>query len=175
MEAFRPVQDLLIEAENILNDSLQIVVGGSPSFPIHAVHHDVQCSPGTWIFWDQRYGEDYPEQPFQKAAVVATRIISKIDEFTYCTDLGHKSIASESPFPRVAFLSEENIAQIGHSEEHLIIRTENPDVFTPGDLLLAFPFHICPTVALYEEFHTVKGQKIIGTYKVTARKRMIHI
>lgn len=175
IQAFEPVQELHIRAEKSIGTELQIVVGGSPSFPIHAVHHDVQCSPGTWIFWDQRYGEDYPEQPFNKAAVVATRIISKIDAHTYCTDLGHKSIASESPFPRVSFLSDEKIMQIGHSEEHLVIRTENPDVFSPGDLLLAFPFHICPTVALYNSFHAVKGNVITGLVKVTARMRKINI
>src|SRR5262249_60997499 len=30
----------------------RLVVGGSPTFPIHARRQDVECSPGTCVFWD---------------------------------------------------------------------------------------------------------------------------
>jgi D-serine deaminase-like pyridoxal phosphate-dependent protein len=173
--AFTPVLALQEQLQKVLQKDLVIVAGGSPSFSVHAKYHDVECSPGTFIFWDQRYGNDYQEQIFQKAAVVATRVISKLDAHTYCLDLGHKSIASEFPFPRVEFLHPEKFTQIGHSEEHLIIKSETPDILKPGQLLLGFPYHICPTVALYDHVQVVSKGKIIDQWEVIARNRKITI
>ncbi|NND33535.1 MAG: D-TA family PLP-dependent enzyme, partial [Saprospiraceae bacterium] len=31
---------------------MKIVAGGSPTFPIHAKRPNVECSPGTFIYWD---------------------------------------------------------------------------------------------------------------------------
>ena len=173
--AFKPVLKLRAQLTEITGRELVIVAGGSPSFSYHAGFHDVECSPGTWIFWDHRYGEDYPEQTFEQAATVATRAISKIDSHHYCLDLGHKSVASESPLPRAHFHSDHRFDQIGHSEEHLMIRTEEPDVFAPGDLLLATPNHVCPTVALYDHVEVVSKGKLAGRWKVIARDRKITV
>ncbi|MEO0732431.1 MAG: alanine racemase, partial [Bacteroidota bacterium] len=138
-DAFTPV----LELRRQLNPDWTIVAGGSPSFSVHAKHHDVECSPGTWIFWDHRYAIDYPEQGFEQAAILATRVISQVDAHHYCLDLGHKSVASESPLPRAYFLTKQVLEQVGHSEEHLMIRTEAPNVFHPGEVLLAIPHHVC--------------------------------
>lgn len=173
--AFQPVLDLRDQLSATLGRKLNLVAGGSPSFTYHARHHDVECSPGTWIFWDHRYGEDYPEQPFERAATLATRVISKIDTHHYCLDLGHKSVASESPLPRAHFPDAPAFEQVGHSEEHLMIRTEQPDAFTPGDLLFAVPYHVCPTVALYDHVEVVSEGKPAGRWRVIARDRRITI
>jgi len=173
--AFEPVLELREQLIGIVGKELTIVAGGSPSFSVHARYHDVECSPGTWIFWDQRYGEDYPEQAFERAATLATRIISKIDAHHYCLDLGHKSVASESPLPRARFHSEHGFEQVGHSEEHLMIRTEAPDVFVPGELLLATPYHVCPTVALYDHVEVVSNGELTGRWRVIARDRKITV
>lgn len=172
---FKPVLELREQLIDIVGEDLLIVAGGSPAFSYHARHHDVECSPGTWIFWDHRYGEDYPEQAFERAATLVTRVISKVDAHRYCLDLGHKSVASESPLPRAHFHSEHAFEQIGHSEEHLMIRTEAPDVFAPGDVLLATPNHVCPTVALYDHVEVVSNNELVGRWKVIARDRKITV
>ncbi len=174
-DAFSEVLELQSSLETKLQKELVMVAGGSPSFSVHAEHHQVECSPGTFIFWDQRYADDYEEQAFKKAAVVATRVISKLDAYTYCLDLGHKSIASEFPFPRVKIIHPNTFTQIGHSEEHLIIKSETPDVLSPGELLLAFPYHICPTVALYDHIHVANRGAINEQWAVIARNRKITI
>lgn len=174
-EAFKAVIALRGRLAEDLGRPLKIVAGGSPSFSVHAGYHDVTCSPGTWIFWDQRYGDDYREQEFRKAAMVATRVISKLDAHTYCLDVGHKSIASEMPFPRMAFTSPHKFTQVGHSEEHLIIKSEDPDVLQPGEILLAYPFHICPTVALHDHAHIISNGEVVDQWKVLARTRKITI
>ncbi len=173
--AFEEVMDLRERLAEALQKRLPIVAGGSPSFSVHRTHHEVECSPGTWIFWDQRYGEEYPEQAFQKAAMVATRVISKTDAHTYCLDLGHKSIASEMTFPRVALQTPHELTQIGHSEEHLVIKTVEADVFQPGEVLLGYPYHVCPTVALYERAHVFSGGELVDEWKVIARDRKITV
>ena len=173
--AFEKVLELQEELQSILNREINLVAGGSPSFSVHAKHHKVECSPGTFIFWDQRYANNYKEQAFKKAVVVATRVISKLDAFTYCLDLGHKSVASEFPFPRVAFIDASELNQIGHSEEHLILKSKEPDVLEPGQLLFAYPFHVCPTVALYDHVQVVSNGKIIDQWEVIARNRKITI
>ncbi|MEO5889059.1 MAG: D-TA family PLP-dependent enzyme, partial [Ferruginibacter sp.] len=97
---------ILAEAiEAISGTKLIIVAGGSPTFPVHAQRKDIECSPGTFVFWDYGYKNNFPDEPFDYAALVITRVISVIDEFTITTDLGHKSVAAESPLPRVFFLN----------------------------------------------------------------------
>ena len=57
--AFEEVIYLKNKLESKYALQLNVVAGGSPSFSVHAAHHKVECSPGTFIFWDQRYGENY--------------------------------------------------------------------------------------------------------------------
>jgi D-serine deaminase-like pyridoxal phosphate-dependent protein len=52
-----------------------IVIGGSPTYPIHAKRSYVECSPGTFVFWDKGYSNAYPEMDFKPAAIVLTRVI----------------------------------------------------------------------------------------------------
>lgn len=174
-EASLGVFELRATISKELDISLSLVMGGSPSFSIHKDHPDVEASPGTWIFWDARYADDYPEQPFAKAAVLGTRVISQIDSYTYCLDLGHKSVASEMSFPRVVFVDQPETKQIGHSEEHMVVKVEKEDALEVGQLLLAYPIHICPTVALYDHYQVVVDNQIVDEWKVIARDRKITV
>lgn len=175
MKAFKKVEKLQEHLEKKLERDVTVVAGGSPSFSVHSRFHDVQCSPGTWIFWDQRYGDDYKEQAFNKAAVLATRVISQIDKYHYCLDLGHKSVASEFPFPRVCFTNDLKCEQISQSEEHLVIKCKAKNALEVGQTLTAFPYHICPTVALYDFVNVVKDGAVTEQWEVIARNRKITI
>lgn len=174
-KAYLAVDQLQTALSSRYQKTFTVVAGGSPTFRVHAEHHDVECSPGTFIFWDQGYSEKYSEQAFEVAAQLVTRVISAPDAHTYCLDLGHKSVASEMPFPRIRIHASVKLTQIGHSEEHLVVTTEVPHAFRPGDLLLATPYHICPTVALYDRVHVISQDKLIGEWDVIARNRKITI
>lgn len=152
-----------------------IVMGGSPTFPTHMRREGVQCSPGTFVFWDHSYKLQLPDLPFDYAALVITRVISVIDSTTICTDLGHKSIAAENPFPRVWFLNAPDAKPVRQSEEHLVLKVPDSAAFAVGDVLYGAPIHICPTVALYESAVVVKGQEAVTEWKVVARNRKITI
>jgi len=152
-----------------------IVTGGSPSFPIHATRSDVETSPGTTLLWDARYGELFPDMPFQYAAVLLIRIISKPKKDIICFDLGHKAVAAEMTLPRVIILGLEDAEQIGHSEEHLVVKSNRAHEFKVGDTFYALPLHICPTVAKYDEVLVVSGGVMSDRWKVAAQNRKITI
>jgi hypothetical protein len=42
-----------------------------------------------------------------------------------------------------------------------------------GEKFLAIPFHICPTVNLYDELVIIKNRKFEGFWEVPARKRIL--
>ena len=166
---------------------LTIIAGGSPTFPIHANRAPyvndgaqtppapVQCSPGTFVYWDKGYGDGFPDQPFKPAALVVTRVISKRSETRLCLDLGHKSIAPENELSRrVFFLNGPDLKPIGQSEEHLIVETGAATTHSAvGDVFYGVPYHVCPTIALYDRAYTVEEGRITGFWKNTARDRVL--
>jgi D-serine deaminase-like pyridoxal phosphate-dependent protein len=155
--------------------SLALVTSGSITFPTHAQRENLECSPGTFVFWDWGYKNIAPDEPFELAALVITRIISIVDNETITTDLGHKSLAAENPMPRVYFLNAPDAKPISQSEEHLVAKVPDASIYTVGDVLYGAPIHICPTVALYERAVVIESNKAVGEWKVIARDRKIMV
>jgi D-threonine aldolase len=175
-KVFQLVSLAQLEIEKFAEKKLKIVVGGTPTFSLHALaHQDVEVSPGTFVFWDAGYKEKMPDFDFLWAGIIATRIISIIDKTTLCLDLGHKSVAAENPLPRIKFLSNEEIIPIGQSEEHLVVQVENTEKYVIGDVWYGVPIHICPTVALYNDVKVVVENTVIDAWKVIARDRKITV
>ena len=153
---------------------LIVVSGGSPSFSIHAKRETVQCSPGTFIYWDKGYGDLCAEQPFKHAALLVTRVISLPDATKLCLDLGHKSVAAENDITkRVYFLNAPELIPLSQSEEHLVVEAGFGHHYKVGDVLYGLPFHICPTVALFERVVTIENGKANGEWLTIARDRKI--
>ena len=149
--------------------TLPLVMGGTPTFALHARHPGVTLSPGTFVFWDAGYAQALPDLPFAIAAVLLMRVISVIDEQTLCLDLGHKSVAAENPLPRVVFLDQPDAVPIGQSEEHLVVRVAGAHQHPPGTVWYGVPVHICPTVNLYDAVSVVVDNQCVDTWPVTAR------
>jgi D-serine deaminase-like pyridoxal phosphate-dependent protein len=179
--AFAPVQQL---AETLSANGFTpplIVAGGSPTFPIHAKRHidglpPVECSPGTFIYWDKGYGSILTEQPFRPAALVVTRVISLPDSTKLCLDLGHKSVAAECELGlRVSFLNAPELQAVGQSEEHLVVEAGAGHTYQVGDVLYGIPNHICPTVALYERAFAIEDGLVTGEWATIARDRIIAV
>jgi D-threonine aldolase len=174
-EAFESAIKLATQIHALEQKELQIVAGGSPTLPAHAVRENVECSPGTFVFWDWGYKNSLPDEPFDLAAVVISRIISVVDENTLCTDLGHKSVAAENPLPRVHFLNAPDAEPIGQSEEHLVVKVPDTSLHKVGEVLYGVPMHICPTVALYEKAFVIQNNKVVDEWRVVARDRKINV
>jgi len=155
--------------------NLNWIMGGSPSFPIHSSKNRVECSPGTFIYWDFNYQNAFPEQKFKIAALVISRVISHLDETHFCLDLGHKSVGAENPIDkRVYFLNAPELKFISQSEEHLVVESPKAQAYSLGTVFYGIPYHICPTVALYERAMIIQNHQYIEDWKIEARDRKIH-
>jgi D-serine deaminase-like pyridoxal phosphate-dependent protein len=175
-EAFAPVKKLHEQVSQQYNLSLQIVAGGTPTYSIHKLRKDVECSPGTFIYWDKGYETILPEQHYLHAALVISRVISKPTEGVICIDLGHKAIAAENPLNnRVFFLNAPDLQPTGQSEEHLVLKTDQWKKYAIGDVLYGVPYHICPTVALHDEAVIIRDHQIIARWPNESRKRKLTI
>jgi len=152
-----------------------IVAGGTPTFPIHLLRDNVEISPGTFVFWDEKYSINYPDLNFLQAAVIVSRIVSRPLVGHICLDLGHKSVASEMNLPRVKILGHEHFEHVSQSEEHLVLHCQKNNRIIDDELLYAVPIHICPTVSKYKEVYTVKDHKANGSWQVTARDHKLSI
>ncbi|WP_214072770.1 D-TA family PLP-dependent enzyme [Mucilaginibacter sp. dw_454] len=173
--AFKLVEELIAELHQSGIDPV-VIAGGSPTFPIHAKRKGVECSPGTFIYWDSGYGKELGEQTFLPTALVVARIVSLPDDTKICVDLGHKSVASENVLDkRVTFLNSPQLQPVSHSEEHLVLEAGANHNCKVGDVLYGVPHHICPTVALYERAITIQNNKTSGEWLTIARDRKINI
>ncbi len=104
-----------------------------------------------------------------------SRVISLPDDTKLCLDLGHKSIASENTLDkRVYFLNAPELKFVSQSEEHLVAEIPKDDSYKIGDVLYGLPYHICPTVALYERAVIIENNKKVDEWKIIARDRKIN-
>ena len=156
----------------------RMVCGGTGSFPIYAEHSDpsIECSPGTCIFWDNGYGEMFPDLEFTPAALLLTRVVSRPTDDRLTLDLGYKAVASDPPAgSRVSFPDLPDADQVLQNEEHLVLQTSRANEYQPGDELLAIPRHICPTSALHKEAFVIADGKLAGRWQVASRDRWITV
>jgi D-serine deaminase-like pyridoxal phosphate-dependent protein len=175
-EAFANVKKVHEDILKASGRNLIIVAGGTPTYSIHSKRKDVECSPGTYVYWDKSYEDTLQEQHYLHAALVVTRVVSTPAENTICVDLGHKAIAAENPLTnRVYFLNAPEIQPIGHSEEHMVFKTTPQKKYKVGDVLYGVPYHVCPTVALHDVANAVVGNKVTQNWTTAARKRKITI
>ncbi|MBS1661406.1 MAG: D-TA family PLP-dependent enzyme [Bacteroidetes bacterium] len=166
----------VVALKEALGGELPIIAGGSPTFPVHAKREGIQCSPGTFVYWDKGYSDGFPDQPFEHAALVVTRVVSLRGESRLCLDLGHKSIAPENELGnRVYFLNAPGLKPVGQSEEHLVVEAGVGHGYKVGDVFYGVPIHICPTVAQYERAFIIEDGLVSGFFRNTARDRFLTV
>jgi D-serine deaminase-like pyridoxal phosphate-dependent protein len=175
-EAFNKVTTLRDAIEKKFGKRMIIVAGGTPTFSIHCKRKEVECSPGTFVYWDKGYEDVLQEQKYLHAALVVTRVISKPAENVICVDLGHKAIASENPLDkRVYFLNAPELEPIGHSEEHMVFKTKPGSSYNVGDVFYGVPYHICPTIALHDRPAIVENGDVVSHWTTVSRNRTITV
>lgn len=155
-----------------------LVCGGTPTFPVYAemTWPGIELSPGTCIFHDAGYGGQFPDLPFQPAAAVLTRVVSRPTSDRATLDLGNKAVAADPPRgQRVWFPDFPAAVQDIHNEEHLVLVDAAVDRLQPGEALLGIPVHICPTSALYDRVPVIDGGVVVEEWPVTSRNRRLTI
>lgn len=175
-DAFAPVATLAARMQDA-----EVIAGGTPTFPIHAKRAMSQqdtfkltCSPGTCVLWDEGYGSGLPEQSFITAALLLARVISKPQAEHITLDLGHKAVSAENPITKRVFFHElADYEVISQSEEHLVVKTPLADRFKVGDVLYGTPWHVCPTVALYNEAQIIDNSIRVDTWPIARGRRLL--
>lgn len=173
--SFELANNLFQEIQPLFSYPLRMVMGGTPTFPVHIYRDNTECSPGTFVFWDWGYSHAFAEMPYHYAALVISRVISVIDKHHICIDLGYKSVAAESPLPRIHFLNAPEAVPLAQSEEHLVLEVPDSSNYMLGDVFYGVPVHICPTVALYEKAFIIRNNEMATAWDVVARNRFINI
>jgi D-serine deaminase-like pyridoxal phosphate-dependent protein len=177
-EAYDQLLPLLDLIKKDLGHEPMIIAGGSPSFTVHVLRPEVFLSPGTNVLWDWGYGDRFDGQPFQHAAVILTRVISKPVEGIVTIDLGHKAISAENPIEnRLRILNLSSYTVQSQSEEHGVLEVSSDiwDTINIGDVFYAVPYHVCPTVALHDFATVIENNEPVAEWKIVARNRRITI
>ena len=60
----------------------------------------------------------------------------------------------------------EDATAVGHSEEHLVLETVRAADFPVGTAVYGVPWHVCPTVALYNDAVVVRDGRADGRWQV---------
>ena len=167
--------------DNLVRQGLpvpRIVAGGTGTFPIHAdlAEPTLELSPGTTVLHDAGYTDAFPDLHFEIAAALLTRVISRPASDRITLDLGSKACAADPPEShRVVFPGLPEARIVLQNEEHLVLESPHTGQLAPGDALLAFPWHICPTTAVHRQVYVVQGGRVVTTWDVAARDRQITI
>ncbi len=174
-KAWQPVERLVARLESADWTIPELLCGGTPSFPVYAEMTDprIRISPGTCTLHDVGYGRLCPDLVFDVAAAVATRVVSCAIPGQLTLDVGHKAIAGDPPAGRRVFLPELPDAQATvHNEEHLTVKSEYADRYSSGDLLMALPIHVCPTVALHHKAFAISNGTIQDEWQIARHRNL---
>jgi D-serine deaminase-like pyridoxal phosphate-dependent protein len=157
----------------------RLVVGGSPTFPVYARLDlpGLECSPGTFVLWDHGYGGRFADLAgFTPAALLLTRVVSRPTPTRLTLDLGTKAVASDPPAgQRCLLLDVPDCEPVQHNEEHLVVETPAADRYAPGDAVFAVPTHVCPTAALHQHAYVIEAGRVVGTWAIAARDRVLTV
>lgn len=153
----------------------RVVASGTPTLRILARRPDVELGAGTPLLWDAGQAVVCPDLDFLPAAVILSRVVSRPAADRLCLDVGHKAVASEMPHPRLFLLGLEDAEFVGHSEEHLVIRTPRAAAYPVGTVVYAVPRHVCPTVNLHAEALAVVDGRAVDRWPIVARSRRISV
>ena len=153
-----------------------LIMGGTPSFPVHAEMTGEFLSPGTCVIQDAGYRKAYPDLKFTPAAALLTRVVSRPSRDTFTLDLGCKAVATDPQPERAEIVGMEYARTVIQNEEHWVVRVPEEhiaDIPPIGTELFAIPTHVCPTSALYPAVPVVENGKVTGWWKVAARDRRL--
>ena len=70
-------------------------------------------------------------------------------------------------------MNADTLKPVGQSEEHLVLEVQENHSYKIGDIFYGLPYHVCPTVALYERVYTIENGKVSGEWKTIARDRKL--
>jgi 3-hydroxy-D-aspartate aldolase len=133
---------------------------------------------GSYIFMDRQYGDcdlagagaDHP--PFATSLVVDARVISANHARLVTVDAGFKAFSTEAGPPPVMNGAPEGSTYAFMGDEHGALippRGETPPAL--GAVVTFAAPHCDPTVNLYDAYHAVRGDTLVGIWAIEGRGR----
>jgi D-serine deaminase-like pyridoxal phosphate-dependent protein len=156
----------------------EVITSGTPALPCALGYEPFRrasfrhtVSPGTVVYNDASSLAQLPEEyDLHIAALLVATVVSHPRESIVTCDAGHKSMPVDSGVLHCVVLGREDIEPLKPSEEHLPLRVA-PGAAVPriGERIYLIPRHVCPMINNFDEAVIVRGSKIVGTERVTAR------
>ena len=133
---------------------------------------------GSYVFMDDQYracdlaGLGNEACPYETSLFVDARVVSANAKSLVTVDAGFKAFATEGEPPRVAQGAPQGARFAFMGDEHGAVIA--PDIGTQlvvsDRVILSIP-HCDPTVDLYDNYHVVKDDTLVGIWPVSARGR----
>jgi 3-hydroxy-D-aspartate aldolase len=132
---------------------------------------------GSYIFMDRQYGDcdlagGGGDTPFETALAIDARVISANHPFMVTVDAGFKAFATEAGAPPILSGAAEGAVYHFMGDEHGCVvppgGTAPPRL---GEVVTFAAPHCDPTVNLYEAYHAVKGDTLVGIWAIEGRGR----
>jgi D-serine deaminase-like pyridoxal phosphate-dependent protein len=155
-----------------------IITGGGTG--THAIDIELrlftELQVGSYVFMDRQYGDcdldGGGSTPFETALTIDARVISANHAFMATVDAGFKAFATEAGAPPILAGAAEGSAYHFMGDEHGCVVP--PRGLAPpklGDVVTFAAPHCDPTVNLYEAYHAVAGDTLVGVWPIEARGR----
>ncbi len=149
--------------------------GGTGTFDIDpdaCVLSELQA--GSYVFMDRQYNDVWPgvRAPFETSLHVQTTVISANRTGLATTDAGFKAFATDAGAPAIAQGAPEGASYFFFGDEQGgIIYSQSARKLAPGDVVSCVVPHCDPTVNLYDCFHLVRGETLVGIWPIEGRGR----
>ncbi len=167
-----------VEALRRAGHPIAIVTGGGTG----SVEADIaagvltELQTGSYVFMDTQYRlcqwSEEKTWPFEQALFVHTSVVSVHNEGWVTTDAGLKAFATDGPLPEVCEGMPIGAVYGYFGDEHgMLMVFDEASRPALGSRIVCSATHCDPTVNLYDEYHAVRGGKLVRKITVDARGR----
>jgi len=131
---------------------------------------------GSYVLMDTEYldigsaGDAAHFAAFEPALRLLTTVISANHDDHVTVDAGLKSLYRDGGVPRVAGAAHSGLTYDWFGDEYGMIRTSGAEPLpAPGDVLELLVSHCDPTVNLFDAYHLIRGDEVVGHWPIDLR------
>jgi len=135
-----------------------------------------ELQAGSYVFMDRQYNDVWQKaggnSPFKTSLTVQTTVISANRTGLATTDAGFKAFATDAGAPAICSGAPAGAVYFFFGDEQGgIIYSQETRKLVPGDIVSCVVPHCDPTVNLYDRYHVVRGETLVGLWPIEGRGR----